>query len=410
MGERGHERLCVRMLFGAGLRLDRSGVGGLCRASGARLGLRAEAEWCDDEPALIASLEAARSRGEAIVLCPGGLGDREAVREAAAAEGAAPLVWLDLRVALEPRDRGLQELGVATIRGRGLEGIRWAVEHLAARAAWPVATERYGDDPEQVGDLRLPASGEAPHPVCVVLHGGSWRERWERDLMDGLAVDLARRGYATWNLEYRRVGPSGGGWPATCADVAAGIDALEDLAERHPLDLDRVVLVGHSAGGHLSAWAAARAGLPAGAPGAGPRVSPRLIVPLAGVFDLAETARRGLDEMSTIAFMGATPEDDPEAYALASPAERLPLGVPQLVVCGTADRPDLVDDNRVYCSLARAAGDDVDYLELPGADHFDVIDPRSLPWLAIADRLGQALGRTHELATTVHDAGNGGSL
>ncbi|NIR35894.1 MAG: alpha/beta hydrolase, partial [Actinobacteria bacterium] len=128
----------------------------------------------------------------------------------------------------------------------------------------------YGPLPDQVADLRLP-DGPGPHPVAVVLHGGFWRDVWTRDLMDGIAVDLTRRGWATWNIEYRRVG-SGGGFPETLEDVAAAIDHLDGLAGDRSLDVATVVTVGHSAGGHLALWAAARPKLDVGTSGAGPRV------------------------------------------------------------------------------------------------------------------------------------------
>ncbi|HEY8858117.1 MAG TPA: alpha/beta hydrolase, partial [Gaiellales bacterium] len=116
-------------------------------------------------------------------------------------------------------------------------------------------THRYGADQSQVADLHTPAAGEG-WPVAVVLHGGFWRERYDRTLMEPLCADLAESGWAAWNLEYRRVG-GGGGWPATFDDVAAGIDHLAAVAA--PLDRARVVTIGHSAGGHLALWAASRA-------------------------------------------------------------------------------------------------------------------------------------------------------
>lgn len=247
-------------------------------------------------------------------------------------------------------------------------------------------TVAYGSGPDQVADLRLPDRG-TPRAVVVLLHGGFWRERYRRDLMDGLAADLAGRGYATWNVEYRRVGPSGGGWPATLTDVAAAMDALDGLAGEHALAVDRVAVVGHSAGGHLALWAAARAGLPAGAPGAGPLVRPRVVVSLAGVCDLAEAARRRLGDRAAQGFLGGGPDEVLERYELASPAARLPLGVPQLLVHGDADDRVPVDVSRSYASAARAAGDTVELLELAGVDHFAVIEPRSAAWHAAAARL-----------------------
>ncbi|MBS1880327.1 MAG: alpha/beta hydrolase [Actinobacteria bacterium] len=242
----------------------------------------------------------------------------------------------------------------------------------------PVATHAYGPQRDQVGDLRLPDGG-GPHPVVVLIHGGAWRANWERDLMDSIAVDLSARGYATWNLDYRRVA-SGGGWPTTCEDAAAGIEALAALDA--PLDLDRVVLLGHSAGGHLAAWAAAQEGA---------RVKPALVLSLAGVLDLVEGARRGVYERAIEGLMDGLPEDRDAAYAAASPAELLPIGTPQLLVHGLLDLADNVDMNRGYADRARAAGDEVEVVELPGADHFHVIEPGTDAWARIVELLGERL-------------------
>ena len=261
-----------------------------------------------------------------------------------------------------------------TVRGRGIDGFRWAARWLVQRLDHPFEPRAYGPLPDQFADLRLPA-GEPPYPVAVLLHGGFWRERWLRDTIEPLAIDLARRGYATWNVEYRRVGRSGGGWPATCEDVAAAVDALADLDA--PLDLTRVVVVGHSAGGQLAAWLAHRRGLDAEA-----RVRPAVVVSLAGVVDLAEGARRGLGDTGNpvASFLGGYPDEVPERYEAASPLANVPLGVPQVVVQGLEDSPDFVDLNRGYVAAARAAGDRVAHLEPAGANHFTVITPASEAW------------------------------
>jgi acetyl esterase/lipase len=216
-------------------------------------------------------------------------------------------------------------------------------------------------------------------PVAVLVHGGYWRSVWGADLMDAIAVDLAGRGLAAWNLEYRR--PDRHGWAATTADLAAGLATLARVAAGGAaIDLDRVVVIGHSAGGQLALRAAADAG----------RVV--LAVSLAGVLDLAEGERRWIGAGAVEPALGGTRAELPEVYAAADPLARLPLGVPQLVVQGRQDDLDLVDIGRRYARAALAAGDQVEYLELPGG-HFSVIDPTSRIWRATADRLVSRLDR-----------------
>ena len=243
----------------------------------------------------------------------------------------------------------------------------------------------YGDGPDQVGDLRLP-EGSGLAAVVVLIHGGFWQEPFKRDLMDGLALDLTRRGFATWNLEYRRVGASGGGWPQTATDVASGIDHLAALASTYPLDLSRVALVGHSAGGHLALWAGARQRPPRGGPGAGPQLSPTYVVSLAGVADLEEADRMGLGGGAVASFLGPS-RDRTAIYPEASPRALVPLGVPQLVVHGAADRIVPITQSERYAAAARTAGDDVELLLIPEAGHFDLIEPSTPAWSATAARL-----------------------
>jgi len=242
---------------------------------------------------------------------------------------------------------------------------------------------RYGSHASQFGELHLPggavsggsvsggrSSGAPISGVTVVLiHGGFWRDRYDLHLMDGLALDLAARGIAAWNIEYRRVGDDGGGWPATGDDVAAAIDHL--AAVDVPLDLDRVGVVGHSAGGHLALWALGR-------PSA--RVPVSVGVALAGVVDLAEAAWRGLGGGAVLELLGAAPEDAPGTYAQASPSQRLPTGRPTLLVHGDADDRVPVDLSVDFHARARMEGDPADLVVLGDADHFAVIDPASPAW------------------------------
>jgi acetyl esterase/lipase len=228
---------------------------------------------------------------------------------------------------------------------------------------------RYGPHFHQFADLHLPGD-DGPLPVAVLLHGGFWREQHSLDLDDGLARDLAGRGWAAWNVEYRRVGEvSGGGYPVTLEDVAAAVDFLAGLDA--PLDLQRVVAIGHSAGGQLALWAAARDD--AVVPLAG-------VVAQAGVTDLRAAERDPDGEEAIAKFLGGYAADVPERYADASPIERLPIGVPQLLVHGTEDVRVPVDMSRRYAEAARAAGDDVELVVRPGEDHFVHLDAGGGAW------------------------------
>jgi len=248
-------------------------------------------------------------------------------------------------------------------------------------------TIRYGPDRSQRADLHLPA-GTGPHPVMVVIHGGSWHARYGRIVMRGLVGDLLRRGWAVWNIEYRRLG-NGGGWPTTFADVAAAIDLLAELDA--PVDLDRVSVLGHSAGGHLALWAAARDRLPQGAPGAfegEPPVRLRQAIAQAGVCDLEGAYRRWRGGAART-LMGGGPDEVPERYAAGDPVRLLPASMPVLLVHGTLDETVSVKLSRSYEHAARAGGGDVELVEIEGdaGRHRAHIDPRGAAWAAVTRRL-----------------------
>jgi acetyl esterase/lipase len=243
---------------------------------------------------------------------------------------------------------------------------------------------RYGRGRSQSAELFRP-TGEGRHPVVVVLHGGFWQAVFGRRLMNALCTDLASRGFAAWNLEYRRVG-LGGGWPATFDDVAAGIDALAGIPG---LDVARVTTLGHSAGGQLALWAAARPGLPDGAPGASPAVAVTGAVAQAGVLDLVGAAETGVGGGAVRQLLGGAPGAVADRYALASPLARVPLGVPQLLVHGERDGHVPVALSRRYAEAARAAGDDVDLVTPAGLAHMELIDPASPSWAVVVDWLAR---------------------
>jgi acetyl esterase/lipase len=259
------------------------------------------------------------------------------------------------------------------------------------------ATARYGADAEQVGELRVPR-GRGPHPVAVLIHGGCFKAAYATlgDLRP-MADALKRDGIATWTIEYRRLGQPGGGWPGTFRDVGAAIDHLRVLAPRHRLDLRRVVVVGHSAGGHLALWAAARARVPAGSAIAAPRP-----LPVAGVIDLAGPVDLGQDiahyeaecgDAVVTQLVGGTPAQVPDRYRAASAGPLLPLGVPQVLVWGEHERfvPRPLADAHV--ARARAAGDAATLRIVPGVGHFEIAVPRGPSWSVVGGEVRRLLGR-----------------
>jgi acetyl esterase/lipase len=216
---------------------------------------------------------------------------------------------------------------------------------------------RYGDHPSQVCEL----DGEGER-VAVLIHGGFWRARYGRELERCLVRDLVARGWTVWNIEYRRLG-DGGGWPATFEDARAAISAL-------PLAGERVVAIGHSAGGHLAVWAAAE-----GLVGAA--------VSQAGALDLDELSRLGTSDGVVNQLLGGTPEEVPHRYATASPRRRLPIGVPLLLVHGERDDDVPVHVSREFAAAAREAGDDCELVVIDDEGHYEHLEPGSKCWAAV---------------------------
>jgi acetyl esterase/lipase len=220
----------------------------------------------------------------------------------------------------------------------------------------------YGNDAYQFGEMRIPESS-GPHPVAVVIHGGFWRAKYDLEYIQPICSALTDAGIATWNLEYRRLGNPGGGWPGTLDDVAAGIDYLFSLSSRFQLDLTRVITVGHSAGGHLALWLASRKKLLAGA------------ISLAGVVDLRRAWELRLSNSVVAEFLSGSPYEVADRYDFASPIERLPLGLPQRLFHGTADESVPFEISERYALKAKRLGDDAELITLPSSGHFELIDP-----------------------------------
>jgi len=249
----------------------------------------------------------------------------------------------------------------------------FALRIAGAALRRPPGHHHYGEHPRQVADLHTPREA-GPHPVVVVLHGGYWQPPYTRLVTRPLCLDLVRRGYAAYNVEYRRLGRDGGGWPQTFQDVAAAIDHLAELRDA-ALDLDRVMLLGHSSGGQLALWAAGRAWLPSGAVGSAPVVRPLGVAALAAVSDLESAGAPALE------LLGGGPSAVPGRWAQADPIRRLPLGLPVGMVHSVDDETVSVERSREYAAAARAAGGVVTLTEAPGG-HRDPIDPSSPAWAA----------------------------
>lgn len=236
----------------------------------------------------------------------------------------------------------------------------------------------YGSDPQQFGELRVP-DRPGPHPVVVLVHGGCFKLSNLGDL-GPMGDVLKAEGIASWNIEYRRLADPGGGWPGTFLDVGNAVDHLRTLASAHNLDLGRVVLVGHSAGGHLAHWAASRGRLREGSPlRSGTPLVPAGVINLAGPIDLAdniahyETMCR--DTVITT-LTGGTPAAVPDRYADASPNRRLPLGVPQVLIWGEHENfvPQPLAQSHV--DAATKAGDRARLVVVPAVGHFELASPR----------------------------------
>jgi acetyl esterase/lipase len=258
----------------------------------------------------------------------------------------------------------------------------------------PTATIHYGEAALQVADLWLP-EGDGSHPVVLMVHGGCWQTGIaDRRIMNWIAEDLRRRGIAVWNVDYRGVDRPGGGYPGTFQDAAAAADALRAYAAQYRLDLTRVVAVGHSAGGHLALWLAARPRLPAASPLRTADPLPiRSVVSLGGLPDLEEAARseNGCGNEVVVRLTGGVRAGRIDPFTDTSVPRLAPLGVRQVLINGLQDRIIPTAYAEGYARPMRAAGDDVRVRMLDATGHVELIAPETRAWAASVEEIRRAL-------------------
>ncbi|HJV01476.1 MAG TPA: alpha/beta hydrolase [Burkholderiaceae bacterium] len=267
-------------------------------------------------------------------------------------------------------------------------------DYLALSGRVPDLRVEYGDGPSRFAELFLP-QGAGPFPVVALIHGGCWTVQYGGiTQMRNMATELARQGIAVWNIEYRCHDQPGGGYPGMYQDVAQALDGLRALAAPHDLDLSRVALVGHSAGGHLAQWAAARARLPRSSPMfvQDPLPVP-VVISLGGLADLRNEAALILCscERDTAQLAGQPSAARPDVFADTSAAELLPCGVRTVLIHGEFDTISPPRAGQDYARRALAAGDAAEVIVLPGGSHYDEVSAGSPCWPIVYGQIRKAL-------------------
>ena len=283
-----------------------------------------------------------------------------------------------------PRAREMKLVWLALLAAVNFSRAAAPMHKTSDIMAWPAepadAVVAYGPGPLQNAELRLPKT-PGPHPVAVVLHGGCWQAAYDRTHTGRMSAALARAGFAVWTPEFRRLGDAGGGWPGTFSDIGDAVEKLRAVGEKYSLDLTRVVLVGHSAGGHLALWYAGAPRLPATSPLHRKNPLPiRGVVALAAVSDLRapDTACEdaGVQLIGGGQFLAARLRD-------ASPLAMLPLGAPSRLIHGALDKIVPPALSRDFAAAAQKSGDDAREVAVAGTGHFELIDPTSPAWPAV---------------------------
>lgn len=255
----------------------------------------------------------------------------------------------------------------------------------------PTKVLNYGTASEQFAHLYLPESS-GPHPVAILIHGGCWRDSVSLDYFGQAAKALSHLGIAVWNLEYRRLG-NGGGWPMTFLDVALAADSLRELSQDYQLDLSRLIAIGHSAGGHLAHWLAARYKLSHSSDLY--RENPLAItgfISLAGIPDLAEALKQEICQNAAVSqLMGGSAETVPLRYQAGSPAELAPLQGKQVFIQGRQDDTVHLHYIQHYVHKARARGEPISLIELENTGHFELVTASTSQWKIVEAAVSELL-------------------
>jgi acetyl esterase/lipase len=236
----------------------------------------------------------------------------------------------------------------------------------------------YGTDANQFGELRLPKTN-GPFAVVLNIHGGFWRAKYDLTHAGHLCAALTAKGVATWNVEYRRVGNAGGGWPGSFEDILSASRFLPQIGKRYNLDSSRVLAIGHSAGGQLALCLAAH------------EPSMRRVISLAGILDLEEAFNEHLSNDAVVEFLGGTPKQVPDHYREADPM-RLKITATEWLIHGAADDTVPASFSRNYAEQKKGRGEDVHYLEISTAGHYELIDPHSAAWPKVEGTVLHLLG------------------
>ena len=247
------------------------------------------------------------------------------------------------------------------------------------------ARMRYGSDPTQFGEVRFP-SGKGPFPFLFVVHGGFWQSHYDLSHIGHLCAALTSKGIITCNVEYRRIGNPGGGWPGTFQDISLATRSIVQATSSDPrFDHARSGILGHSAGGHLALWLAGSHRIKKGSPLHTDRKQAiTKAISLAAVSDLRMAWKHKLGHGIVTRLMGGTPDEYPDRYDAASPIELLPTGVSQALVHGADDDTVPVSLSEAYVEKAEKLGDWPTLVKLDGVSHFELIDPESKAWPRVA--------------------------